>query len=59
MSKVYCENCKHHSNVFQRCNSNSIETDTWLRVEIIFSECCVKNKDNNCKEFEAQKEDVE
>jgi hypothetical protein len=59
--KVYCERCcyKYLWNDVYFCQKELYFMDTFLRKEIDFMQsgrCMEKNKNNNCKDFFANKE---
>ena len=65
MKKVYCKDCRYHyqcmTGGINWCGSPSnkkiMEYDTPLEHKIIefkYDECLEKNKNNDCKDFEAK-----
>ena len=56
--KVFCGSCKHKKFVdcgaytFYECKSNPREKYGFYAKYIVGSDCEIKNKNNDCKEFE-------
>jgi hypothetical protein len=58
--KVYCGDCKFYRydstdyGDSEICRSNLTQQDTYYEVKVRFADPRVKNKNNNCKEFETK-----
>ena len=56
--KVFCNSCKHKKRIdwgtytWHECKSNPREEYTFDTKYIVGSDCAIKNKNNDCKEFE-------
>lgn len=57
MNKVYCKNCKHHSNNYFTCGCCMIKPyykSNWFERSLCYVDCETRNRHNDCKYFDKE-----